>query len=894
MLVIRGEAGVGKSTLLRYCTDHAADFQIRRATGVESEMELPFAALHQLCAPILDGLPSLPQPQQAALEVALGLARGDPPDQFLVALAALSLVSESAAHQPLLCLIDDTQWLDSASRQAFGFIARRLVAESVGMIFAVRIPAQERDLGGLPVMLLEGLAERDARTLLESVILRKLDPKTRDHLLAEARGNPLALLELPRRISPAQLPGALGLLAPQELPNWIEDTFIQRLHALPEDARMLLLVAAAEPADDAPLLWRAARRLGIKVSAASATEAAGLLTIDEHVRFRHPLVRSAAYRSAVPGDRRRAHLALADSTDAGRDADRRAWHLAAATAGPDEHVAQLLEASADRARARGGLAAAAAFLRRSVGLTEDQDHRAERALSAARTSLHAGDFESALDVLATADNGDLDQRLQAHVDLLRGQVVLASGAAGRAAGLLLAAAQRLEQLDPELAREAYLDAWGGALFASNLTETSMRDVSHAVTASPPAVTEPDYSDLLLIGMSSLIVEGRAAAAPTLRSAVRAFLDQPHVADKGMRWTVIASVASVEVWDFDAWEAMTVRQLQLARETGALGLLAISLSGMGLVHSWMGDLEAADRVGSESEDISRATGTQIAPFGGMLLAAMRGRDSESFALLESAGARTAADGDGFALQFKHWTTAMLCNGLSRYEEALESAHRCWDAWPDLFVSVWAMVEIVEAAARLDRPQLAVTALERIEASTDVSGTEWALGIAARSKALLDDSEGAEVLYLQAIKHLAATPLRPELARGHLVYGEWLRRQRRRNDARAQLRLAHSMFSTMGLEAFAERARHELLATGATAEKRAGRKQDELTAQEAHIARLAADGRTNVQIGAELYLSRHTIEWHLRKVFLKLGVRSRWELRDLLVGDAQVNPGERALS
>jgi DNA-binding CsgD family transcriptional regulator len=421
-----------------------------------------------------------------------------------------------------------------------------------------------------------------------------------------------------------------------------------------------------------------------------------------------------------------------------------------------------------------------------------------------------------------------------------------------------------------------------------MTDTTMLDVSRAVAGSPLPAGEPHYSELLLIGMSSLMTEGRAAAAPTLRRAVRGFLAEHAVTDKGMRWTVIASVASVEVWDFDSWDDITVRQMQLARETGALGLLAISLSGMGLVHSWSGNLDAADRVGAESVVISEATGTQIAPFGGMLLAAIRGRDSESFAVLESAGIRAAADGDGFALQFKHWTTAILCNGLCRYEEALDAAQRTWDAWPDLFVGVWAMVEFVEAAVRLDRPHMAAEPLERIVASAEVSGTDWGLGVAARSRAMLGEGNEAETLYQQAIKHLGATSLRPELARGHLVYGEWLRRQGRRVDARAQLRLAYSIFSTMGAEAFSERARLELVAAGAKADQQE-LSQDQLTAQEAHIARLAADGRTNAQIGAELYLSRHTIEWHLRKVFQKLGIGSRWELRDVLGGSEERDPG-----
>lgn len=692
-------------------------------------------------------------------------------------------------------------------------------------------------------------------------------------------------------MSPAQLPGALGLLSPHELPNRIEDNFVQRLRTLPEDAQMLLLVAAAEPADDSPMMWRVARLLGIDATAAAATEAAGLLAIDEHVRFRHPLVRSAVYRSASPTDRRRAHLALAESVDAERDADRRAWHLAAATAGHDEDVARELEASAGRARARGGLAAAAAFLRRSVALTEDTDHRVERALSAAGASLNSGEFDSALDVLTTTERGPLRPGQQARLDLLRGQVVLASGAASRASGLLLTAAQRLERADSDLAFEAYLDAWGGALFASHLTDTTMRDVSRAVQGVPALLDKSDAFGLLLAGMSSLVVDGRPAAGPTLRRAVDTFLEERPAPDRGMRWNVIMSCASVEIWDFDAWDAMTVRQMELARESGALGSLAISLSGLGLVRAWSGDLEDAGRVDAESELVRQATGTQIAPFGGMLLAAVRGRAEESAALLEDAGARAAAEGDGLALQFKHWATAMLCNGLGRYEEALEPAERCWDAWPDLFVSVWAMVEQVEAAVRLDRPELAATALRRIAASTEVGGTAWALGIAARCAALCDDGPGAEALYQRAVEHLAATPLRPELGRARLLYGEWLRRQGRRTDARAQLQLALTVFTAVGAEGFAERARHELVAAGAKATKHAAGPSESLTSQEAHIAELAAAGRTNVQIGAELYLSRHTVEWHLRKVFHKLGVTSRMQLRDALGG---ADPRRRGMS
>ncbi|MDF1602039.1 AAA family ATPase [Nocardioides sp. YIM 152315] len=887
-LVLRGEAGIGKSALLQYCEETATGFRIRRAVGVESETELPFAALHQLCAPLLDHLSALPQPQQNALTVALGISQGEPPERFLVSLAALSLLSEAAGHQPLLCLVDDAQWLDSASRQVFEFIGRRLLAERIAIVFAVRTPSREADFNGLAVLPIEGLTKADARLLLASVIIGPLDRGVRERLLAEARGNPLALLELPRRMNPSQLPGALGLLAPRELPSSIESAFAERIDALSEAARLLLLVAAAEPADDPQLLRDAAGRLGIEADAALATETAGLLAVDNHVRFRHPLVRSAAYRAATPHDRRRVHRSLAESLGPAADADRRAWHLAAAALGPDEQVAQELEASADRARARGGLASAAAFLRRSVVLTEEPEHRLERALAAARVSLHAGEFEAALDALTYVRGGSLDPGLQARVDLLRGQVSLASGAASHAATLLLATAKKLDGLDDDLACEAYLDAWAGALFGGDTSETTMRDVSVAVQASPPRHDASDGSDLLLLGMSSLILDGRAAAQPTLRRAVRTYLNSSPLEERGMRWAVIAACASVELWDFESWNQTLGRQMRQARESGALGALAISLSGLGLVLAWSGDLDGADRVGAESEVISEATGTQIAAFGGMLLAAVRGREPESRLIIESAGERAALDGDGFAHQFSHWTMAMLANGLCRYEDALAYAQRTWDAWPDLFVSVWAMVEFVEAAARLRQPHLAVEPLSRIIASAERGGSDWALGIAARSQALLDDTDAAETLYRKAIEHLGATPLRPELARSHLVYGEWLRRGGRQNEAHAQLGLAFSMFNEMGLEGFAERARHEVEASGATSRKKGERKREGLTGREAHIARLAASGLTNSQIGAELYLSRHTIEWHLRKVFQKLEVTSRRDLR-VALGDDLEDPG-----
>lgn len=880
VLVIRGEAGVGKTSLLRHCADHATGLQLRRTAGVQSEMQLPFASLHQLCRPILERVGSLPRPQEVALSVALGLIDGATPDPFLVSLAALSLLSESAAQQPMLCLIDDAQWVDSASGQALAFVARRLLADSIAMVFAVREPAANRELDGLPELRLEGLAEDDARELLQTVIPGRLDARVRDRLLTETRGNPLALLELPRRLSSTQLPGAFVLHDERELRDRIEDAFLARLEALSTEARLLLILAAAEPTDDPMLLWRAAERLGIDASAAEAAESEGLLVIDSGVRFRHPLVRSAIYRGASPQDRRAAHLALAESLDSGADPDRRAWHLAAATVGPDEAVAAELERSAGRARARGGLSAAAAFLARSVELTSDPTARAERALAAAQASLHAGEFASALHVLQTADASALDELQRARADLMRAQIASASGTLEEVPALLLAAAERLEPLDPVVAREAYLDAWGAALFAGDRAEADMREVSRVVRGRRLFRDDQHGTDLLLHGMSVLMTEGREAAAPALRRALGEFLVEDLPVDRGMRWSVIASCAALELWDFESRNRITTRQLQLAREAGALTPLAFGLNGSAITMALTGQFEAALRLCAEADAVNQAIGSRVPPFGAMLLAALRGRESAGFTLLEEATRRAGASGSGFGLQWAQWTGAMFLNGLRRYDEALDAAQRAWDAWPDWFVSIFASTELIEAAARLGQPERAADSLRRLTASASVGGTEWAIGISERSTALLSDSAEAEPHYVTAIERLGMTRLHPEVARSHLVYGEWLRREGRRVDAREQLRLAHSMFTDLGAESFAERARDELLATGATVRKRTEAQHEELTPQEAHVARLAADGRTNAEIGATLYLSPRTVEWHLKKVFLKLQINSRRALRNAL--------------
>ena len=841
--------------------------------GVQSEMELAFAGLHQLCAPMLEHLEHmdrLPVPQRDALRTAFGISAGPPPDRFLVGLAVLGLLSEVAGDPPLVCVVDDMQWLDRASAQALGFAARRLAADPVGLVFAARVPGEE--LTGLPQLEVTGLRDSDARALLESVLPGPLDARVRDLIIAETGGNPLALLELPRGLSPAELAGGFGLPGAPPLSGRIEDSFRRQLEVLPAQTRRLLHLAAADPSGDRSLVWRAAGRLGVPVQAADPAVEAGLVEFGPRVRFRHPLVRSAAYRSASFPERQLVHGALAAVTDPRADPDRRAWHRAHAAPGPDEDVAAELESSAARAQSRGGLAAAAAFLERSALLTADLNRHARRTLAAAQASMQAGAFGKALELLATAEAGPLDELASARADLLRGHLAFASGLGSDAPLLLLKAAKRLESLDPGLARETYLSAWMAASFAGNLaSDGEMLEISRAARALPR--TDPRCpADLLLDGLALLFTDGRPAAAPVLRQAVSAFAAGDISREEGLRWGWMAATV---LWDDDAGRAIAGRQVQFARDAGALDQLPVDLIALAMDAGWSGDFETAASLIAEADAVREVTGSRIAPYATMFLASLRGDQAEVTPLVEAAVAEAAASGQGAAATYAHWAAAILYNGLGLYADALASAARAI-ADAHLYVSMWALPELIEAAVRSGRPDTAADALDRLAETTQAGGTEFALAVEARARALLCKPAAAESRYREAIDRFGRTRLRTELARAHLLYGEWLRRQSRRVDAREQLRTAHEMLDTIGMRAFAERARHELLATGERVRKRTVETADALTAQEAHIALLARDGRTNSEIGAQLYLSARTVEWHLRKVFTKLGITSRRDL------------------
>jgi DNA-binding CsgD family transcriptional regulator len=876
-LVIRGEPGVGKTTLLEYLAERAAGCRVARVGGVQSEMELAFAALHQLCAPMRDRLDHLPAPQRDALGTALGLIAGDASDRFLIGVAVLSLLSEVAEERPIVCLVDDAQWLDRASAQVLAFVGRRMSAESVALVFAVRERSEE--LSGLPELVVGGLEEADARTLLDSALRGPLDDVVRDQIIAETGGNPLALLEL----SPADLAGGFGLPCTLPLSGRIEQSFRRRLESLPPDTRQLLLVAAAEPLGDPVLLWRAIERLGIGMNAAAPAVAAGLIEFGARVRFRHPLVRSAVYRGASAEQARTAHRVLAEATDPVADPDRRAWHRAHAAEGPDEEVAAELERSAGRAQARGGMAAAAAFLRRSVELTPEAARRAERALAAARAQHLAGASDAALGLLATAQAGHLDELGRARIDLLRAQIAAASNLGSEAPPLLLAAAKRLEPLDVGLARETYLDLLAAVLFAGPLArDGGVLEAGRAARAAPPPPTARRAADLLLDGLALLITDGFPSGAPILKRALTMFRRRDFPREEGLRWLFLACQTAADLWDDESWHLLSASFVQLARNVGALAVLPIALSSRVGILVYSGELATAASMITDLEEITAVTGSHMGPYAALTLAAWQGREAETRRLINANIDEITQRGEGAGVGMIHWTRAFLHNSAGRYPEALAAAKQAVQ-YPAPIRSVM-LIELIEAAARAGETSRAAGALLELSATTQASGTEWALGIEARSRALISKPESAEPLYNEAIDRLRRTRVRAELARTHLLYGEWLRRERRRTDARRQLRTAHDMLAAMGMEALATRARRELLATGETARRRTADTSHELTAQETQVARLARDGLSNADIAARLFISPRTVEYHMRKVFTKLGINSRKQLRDGSADDA----------
>jgi DNA-binding CsgD family transcriptional regulator len=886
--VLRGEAGIGKTALLDYVAARAADCHVLRTAGIESEMELAYAALHQFCAPLLGGLERLPAPQRSALGVAFGLQSGAAPDRFMVGLGVLGLLSEAAEDHPQVCLVDDAQWLDRVSAQTLGFVARRLMAERVAIVFALREGTDAKVLAGLPEVAVRGLPAGDARALLDAVIQGPVDERVCDRIVAETRGNPLALIELPRGLTPEQLAGGFGLPDSIPLASSIEQSFLQRLDALAPRTRRLLLAAAAEPIGDVTLLWSAATRLGIGMEATEDAENTGLIKIGPQVRFRHPLVRSAVYRSASAGERRTIHRTLAEVTDAVLEPDRRAWHRAHAATGPDETVAAELEGSADRAQARGGTAAAAAFLERAAALTPDPNRRAQRGLMAARAKRDAGALNAALALLVEVEHGPPDTRRTAEVWRLRGHLALDLQRGAEASRLLLRAARALESLDIADARETHLEALAAAIWAVGLDrgEDVLLEAAWAARAAPAGPRPPRPVDIVLDALAWRFTEGFTAAAPALIRALEVLQEQ-SVDRAAARWMWIAAnnvsgIIAMELFDSEARHALGVDQVKVARDTGALMQLQVGLHYLAHTNLPAGELAAAAAQIDESRAITDATGTEPVAYTELALAAFRGREAEASELIRNTVRTATVNGQGRIVSFATYAGAVLYNGIGRYHDARDAALRVIDRDVIGYGSL-VVAELAEAASRTGDIELVHRALGWMVERTAATATEWARGIEARIRALASQDDQADPLYRESITLLGQTRLRAQLARGHLLYGEWLRRTRRRVEARDQLTIAHDMLAAMGLEGFTQRARSELEATGATARKRGTITSEELTMREHHIARLASQGLSNPDIGGQLFLSARTVEWHLRNVFTKLGISSRVQLRAALTVD-----------
>jgi DNA-binding CsgD family transcriptional regulator len=879
VLVLRGEAGIGKTALVEWAAGRAGDMRVARVAGVQAEMGMGFAGLHQLLIPFLGGLEQLPGPQRQALGSAFGLVAGAAPDRFLVGLAALTLLTDAAAGRPVLCLVDDAQWLDLVSVEVLGFVARRLYADRVGVLFTVREgEGQAAALAGLPELVLGGLPAGAAGELLAVSAAAPVDGRVSAQIVAGVAGNPLALVEAAGELSPGELSGAVPLGWPLRFGGRLEELYLARVRALPAGTRLLLMVAAADPSGDPVLVGRAAGELGIDAEEGEAAGAGRLVSWQPRVRFRHPLIRSAAYYAAPPGARRRAHAALAAVTDPGADPDRRAWHLAEAAPGPDEQVAAELERSAGRAQARGGLAAAAASLERAAGLTPDPARRAGRALAAAQASVRAGAFGKARDLLATAETGPLDDFQRALADLVQAQLAYVTSRGAEASPLLLKAARQLERIDPGLSRATYLDALSAGMFAGRLAGpgSGILEVARAAGAAPPPPQAPRAPDLLLDGLATQYNDGYAASLPMLRRALAAFGDGMS-AEEELHWLWLAGVVgATRVWDHDYWDALSARHVQLARETGALSELPLALTSRAYVLLFAGELTAAASLINEVQAVKEATGSGLAPYGALGLAALRGDEVEALAVINTTMEDVTRRGEGVGITFAEWANALLSNGLGHYDKAAAAAQRACSFDDDIGELLWPTVELIEAAARTGMTEVAASALDRLDEMTSASDTDWGLGVRARSRALLSEGEAAERLYRESIARLGRTRLRIDLARAHLLYGEWLRHERRRRDAREHLRMAHDMLEAMGVAAFAERARRELQATGVRPRPRGAGAPEVLTPQEALIARMAAGHLTNREIAARLFISASTVEYHLRKIFRKLGVTSRTQL------------------
>jgi DNA-binding CsgD family transcriptional regulator len=869
--------------LLDWAAETAGDMRVARAAGVESEMDLGFAGLHQLLVPLLDGLDRLPAPQRAALQSAFGLTTGPSPDRFLVGLATLTLLTEVATSRPVLCLVDNAQWLDQASAEVLGFVARRLLADRVGMLFAVQ-DGEERAvvLQGLPELMVGGLEERAAHELLAMVACGPVDPRVSERIVAETAGNPLGLVEFGAELTAGERSCAVPLTGQLRIGGRLEELYLSRVRALPADARTLLLVLAADQLGDAAKVWQAAGRLGVGPEALELPAVERLVTGTPSLRFRHPLMRSIVYHGAPSVARWRVHEALAAVSDPVRDPDRRAWHLAQATSGADEDVARELERSAGRARARGGWAGSAVFLERSAELTADRGRKAGRLVAAAEARLMTGETSAARALLDCATPDLLDPVVRARARRLEGEILFAAGESAAATSVLLEAARMVTPYDAQLARDTLLESFAAQL--SNWQAAGGAEVVQAIRSAPGiAQSHASTADLLLDGFGAVAERRFAAAARLLRQAVDAVTGgEPLPGDAPQRFLALR-LAATELHDDSAWRELAGQWVARARNQGALAATVIGLGFQASSRLVEGRFAAAEAAIAEARTLAEAMGNRAYVAGlaevEVEVLAWRG-DQAGTRLLASGLLGVKADqGRERGKHRVHKAVAALELGLGNYPAALRHALAAAADQPVLSYPSGPDV-LIEAAIRCGDRAAASAALDAVAPWWQACGTPWSLGLLARGQALLADDMHAEDGHRLSIEHLRQCQVTPQLARSHLLYGEWLRHRRRRRGAREQLRAACELFGALGMGTFAQRARAELRAVGEHAAVPRTGTPDTLTPQEAQIARLVAGGATNQEIAAQLFISASTVDYHLRKVFRKLGVTRRAQLPNAL--------------
>jgi len=892
VLALRGEAGIGKTALLDFAVEQSPDLQVARISGSEWEMGLGYSGLHQLTLPFLGGLEVLPAPQRNALRSAFGMDFGSEPNRFMVALATLTLLAEVASERPLLCVIDDAHWIDEDSAGALAFVARRLHADRVAMLFGLReireyLPMFE----GLPALELSGLAEKPARELLGSVVHGRIGKRVADRIVSETRGNPLGLIALGGELSAEKVSSGSPL---EILPisERLEQRFLRDVRALSQPDQALLLAAAADPTLDNDRLCRAGAVLGFENPEASEAGVGQLLDLGPPIAFRHPLIRSAVYYGSSTTDRRRTHEVIASLIDSDTDPDRWAWHLGAAAIGPDEDTAAVLQQAAERGRSRGGFSGSAGLLTRAAELTPNEHRRAERFLAAASATVMAGVPQRSQSLLDLALPGldspaELAEALRVRGATLR---LLFDPAAVSA---LVEAARALEPYDIREARDTWLAALEAEVLAQHdMTGSSLRSVAaEALKVPEDSQNAGSMGDLLLKGIASRIAIGHSTAVPMLREAIAMMCtDGPYGEPNLPSPWWLGDIACRELWDDSSRREILHRLTAACRDRGALFSLSIALLAQFERETWVGHFDLAEALFVEGRDITTDIGMEVMLWDlfKVTLLGWRGLDAETRLVVAQSEALSESAGIGALLHHAYTGLVILELGGGKYEEALRYAQRIYDDDPPGY-GTQILPELVEAGVRSGHMEMAMAALDRLSDRVKMAGTPLALGILSRSRALVESGENAETLFRESIAQLAGTESAPEVARARLLYGEWLRREKRRVEARTELHLAYEAFDTLGANAFAERTRIELKATGAEARKRSAGTLNDLTPQEEQVARFAASGSTNPEIAAQMFLSASTVEYHLRKVFRKLGLTSRRQLKMSLNVSDSVSSG-----